>query len=309
MTEGGTAGYQGSSTRRVLSRAGLDTALHSPVPQVAEFAEAILKRKKEQRFGLVFTFVSIVMIIAATVLGFMGLVNYWVTFTVIIVFIIASFVVPVSRQKPVAPNFASIEQLLAQDCDPYRFAKAYSDLSPLFVYPQDQIVCKINVALGLFLQGNYSTMETYLASIDPYAIPEPVLQSFYDLQAHYFIHTGDIPAIRIVEDNLTNFSRTHPYEVVTRLCDQTLALIDAHRLAREGDASGAYSKLDERNRSITDSGQVTTPYQMIDYHYNRAVIGETVKDYASMITDCMYVIDHGGLLVYVQEASDMILRH
>lgn len=308
MAEGMVSGFNNPDKRNAADD-NLQAALNSPVPEVAEFAKAIQKQRKDHRFGMAFTVASTAVIIVTTIISMMGLLNYWVPFTLMIVLVFASYAVPISRKPPAPPDFMAIEKLLAQDCDPYRFAKAYSDLMPLFRYAQDQVICKINIALGLFLQGAYDAMESYLGAIDPYTIPEPTLQSFYDLQAHYFIHTGDIAAIQVVESNIVNFSRTHPYDIVKKLCDETLALINAHRLAHAGDAEGAYSQLDERNRSISELGNGTTPYQLVDYHYNRAVIGEVVGNYGAMDSDCMYVIDHGGLLAYVQDASDMLGRH
>jgi hypothetical protein len=298
----------GGSDRHALN-SELERALTSPIPEVAQFAHDVKNHLRGRRINFIYTTVSVIAIFATTVLTASGSMSPWIPFILMFLLVFVSWALPSMRTQPAVPDFASIENLLTQECDPYRFARAYSDLMPLFQYAQDKVVCKINVALGLFHQGAYDAMESYLASIDPYSIPETALQGFYDLQAHYFLHTHDLNAIQIVENNLKGFSRAHPYDFIATSCSQTLDLIEAHRLSWSGDESGAFDKLDSRNRSISESKRQATPYQLVDYHFQRAAVAEAVGDYSSMMQDCLYVIDNGGLLAYVQEASDMLGRH
>jgi len=298
----------GGSDRQSFN-ADLERALQSPIPEVVQFAHDVKERLRGRRVSMLFTVVTVIAIFATTVAAVMTSMSPWVPFVVVFVLVAISWALPPLHAKPAVPDFASIENLLLEDCDPYRFARAYSDLMPLFRYAQDYVICKINVALGLFLQGAYGVMEEYLSSIDPYSIPEMALQGFYDLQAHYFLHTRDTGAIDIVENNLRAFSRAHPYDFIATRCSETIDLIEAHRLAWSGDEEGAFARLDSRNRSVGELKKTPSPYQLVDYHYQRAVVGEAVGDYSEMAQDCLYVIDHGGLLNYVQDASAMLARH
>lgn len=292
-----------------MTDADLKNALESPVPEVVAFARSVESRRQDRRFGLWFTIGSIALIVIAGMLSLMGKIGSQIPFFIMIAMVIASFVVPLMRKPPAPPDLVAIERLLQDHCDPYRYARAYNDLLPLFQRPSDQVICRLSIAHGLLLQGAYGTMESFLQEINPYSIPELTLQSLYDIQARYFIHQHDEHAVSIVEDNLRGFSKSYPHQTIIELCNQTLCLIEAHRLARQGDAKAAYEQLEERNGSITQLGGGTTRFQLVDYHYNRAVVGETAGDYASMVDDCLYVIENGGLLVYVQEASAMLDRH
>ena len=292
-----------------MTDADLKNALESPIPEVVAFARSIESRKQDRRFGLWFTIGSILLIVVTGALSLFGKLASQIPFIVMIAMVIASFVVPLMRKPPAPPDLVSIERLLQDDCDPYRYARAYNDLLPMFERPSDQVICRLSIAHGLFLQGAYETMESFLQTLNPYSIPELTLQSLYDIQARYFLHRHDEQAVSIVEGNLKGFSSSYPHQTIVALCNQTLCLIEAYRLARQGDAEAAYKRLEERNSSITQLGGGTTRFQLVDYHYNRAVVGEMASDYASMVTDCLYVIENGGLLAYVQEASDMLDRH
>lgn len=237
-----------------------------------------------------------------------GVLDSTVALVIMAVVLLASTFIPMVIPKPKPISFTPIERTLVHDCDPYQFARAYYDLMEAFERDQDRIACLVNIALGLFLQGSYDQMRQYLDSVNMGRIPMAVVGSYYDLQAHYYLVTGNMQGLYEVEARVNAFLKSHPVSFINETCEQTLTLIQAYRAAHSRSYQDAYRLLEKRNQSIVKVSGGVSAFQQVEYRYLRACVDRLSGDTPSLIENCHYVVSNGNLLVYVQLADAMLAQ-
>lgn len=293
-----------------VEEGGLPSDPAAEEPDVLEAAPAtVLRRYASRRNMTYFTLglaIVVVFLLAAALQGWVDQATaLYVAGGLTVLMFSMPFLMRMFRR---GPDFKAVDSLLEEECDPYRYARANYNLLVTFQNQHDRYVTMVDVANGLFLQGDIDGMESYLARVDLSAVTPMTLYWYYTLRLRCCLYLDDSEGFRHQQ---AEFSIARRSKKDRRLKESADAFRDVERFYwayNRGDEGNARRALQDRTGLLSEQGFYTR-FAQVECRYWQAMLEERIGDWAGMRESCEFVIENGNLLVYVTAAHEMLARH
>ena len=275
-------------------------------PSLADIETVFSRYKKINIAYKVMRFAGVAIVAVFVGMSVLGITPVFIG--MMVAFLLAWLILTMPKQAPF--DYGILNVILSTYCDPYGYVNGYQRLTE-YAKPgtHEHGVILINLALGSLMQGNPQAVRGLLEQVNVPALRPDGLHGYYDVCARYYFASGKVAELETVRGYIEQVSADHGEKAqgLKMACDNTLANIEMYLAVLARDPERAAEPLERRARALAAlPPEQPSQFLWVEYHFISACCDHIAQRWTPLQDHCIYVIEHGNTLYYVQQAAALL---